>query len=243
MEKIETFYNAVLSSIHDSYFGQLALDASSLIKRLLKDREPSNRYIVDLGCGSGILAKELSEQGFKVLGVDISEHMLAIAKRKAPKAAFIHSSLFDFSVPLCNVVCAIGESINYVFHNTDNNDTVKNLFQHIYNQLKPKGYFIFDILTTEAQKVPITKVMENEQVTMIVQISVDPTAPILTREITFFTKEGDHYIKHKETHKQQLFDRFKIKGILTQIGFLVSVTENYNNDPFRQGHFAFICEK
>src|SRR4029453_4211898 len=76
VEKIEAFYNAALSSIHDSYFGQLALDSSSLIKRLLKDREPSNRYIVDLGCGSGILAKELSEQGFKVLGVDISEHML-----------------------------------------------------------------------------------------------------------------------------------------------------------------------
>jgi SAM-dependent methyltransferase len=209
--KTDRFYDTALSFIHDNYFGQLALDASQMIKNLLIDNEPSNYYIVDLGCGSGILARELSEKGFKVLGVDISEQMLNIAKRKAPKASFIHSSLFDFSIPLCNVVCAIGEPINYLFDTPSDNNPIENLFQRIYRQLNPKGYFIFDILTTEAEKAPITKIMEDEEVTMIVQISVDTTTSILTREMTFFTKEGDHFLKHKEKHRQQLVDRFTIK--------------------------------
>jgi SAM-dependent methyltransferase len=242
-KQINAIYGAALSAIHDSHFGQLALGASDLIKHLLENKEPASQVIVDLGCGSGILAKELSEQGYTVLGVDISKQMLDIAKRKAPKAAFIQASLFDFSIPVCNVVCAIGEPINYVFGNKNDYDSVRDLFQHIFNQLKPGGYFIFDLLTTEADKMPTKKVVEKEEMTMIVQISVDIATSVLTRNMIFFTKESDFYIKHKEIHQQQLFERTKIKDILNELGFKVVVVDNYNNHLFRQGHFGFICEK
>jgi SAM-dependent methyltransferase len=239
----DIFYDAALSAIHDSYYGQLSFDASQEVKHLLGNIDTSNQYIVDLGCGSGILAKELTEQGFKVLGVDISKHMLKIAKHKAPNATFIQSSLFDFPIPVCNMVCAIGEPINYLFEGMENNPSLENLFQHVYQQLKPKGYFIFDVLTTETDKAPTIKVVENEEMTMIVQISVDIATSVLTRKMTFFTKAGDYFIKHKETHKQKLFDRFKIKDMLKEVGFLVSIVDNYNNNLFRQGHIGFICEK
>ena len=242
-KQINTFYDAALSTIHDSHFGQLAFGASQVIKFLLEDRELSNQLIVDLGCGSGILAKELSEHGVNVLGIDISKQMLNIAKHKAPKATFIQASLFDFPIPSSNIVCAIGEPVNYLFDNKNDYNTVRNLFQHVFNQLKPKGYFIFDLLTTEADKTPTTKIVEKEEMTMIVQISVDITTAVLTRKMTFFTKEGDFYTKHKETHQQQLFDRMKIKAMLQELGFQVSVVDSYNNQPFRQGHFGFICKK
>lgn len=237
------FYDAALSAIHDSHFGQLAFGASQVIKHLLANRASSSQLVIDLGCGSGILAKELSEQGFTVLGIDISKQMLDIARRKAPKATFIQASLFDFPIPSCNIVCAIGEPFNYVFDDTHDYDILKNLFQHVFNQLQPKGYFIFDLLTTDADKASTTKVVEKEEMTMIVQISVDTATAVLTREMTFFTKEGDFYTKHKETHQQQLFDRMKIKAMLQELGFQVSVVDNYNNQPFRQGHFGFICKK
>ena len=99
------------------------------------------------------------------------------------------------------------------------------------------------MLTTEAEKASITKIMDNEEMTMIVQNSVDITTSVLTRAMIFFTKEGDHFIKHKETHQQQLFDRLRIRDILHNVGFKVSITDHYDNNPFRKGHFAFICEK
>ena len=43
--------------------------------------------------------------------------------------------------------------------------------------------------------------------------------------MTFFTKEGDHFIKHKETNQQQLFGRFRIIDTLKEIGLPVSIRD------------------
>ena len=42
------------------------------------------RSILDAGCGTGRIARELVRRGFEVVGVDIAAEMLAVARRKAP---------------------------------------------------------------------------------------------------------------------------------------------------------------
>jgi len=42
------------------------------------------RSILDAGCGTGRIARELVRRGFEVVGVDIDAEMLAVARRKAP---------------------------------------------------------------------------------------------------------------------------------------------------------------
>jgi len=44
------------------------------------------RYILDVGCGSGIYAVELAERGARVVGVDFSEEMIKLAKERARSA-------------------------------------------------------------------------------------------------------------------------------------------------------------
>ncbi len=46
--------------------------------------------ILEIGCGAGTLAAKMTEQGGHVTGIDISERMLAVARKNAPKAEFIH---------------------------------------------------------------------------------------------------------------------------------------------------------
>ena len=46
--------------------------------------------ILELGCGTGALAARLTARGARVVGIDVSERMLATARRAAPKAEFIH---------------------------------------------------------------------------------------------------------------------------------------------------------
>ena len=57
--------------------------------------------ILDMGCGTGRHAVELAERGFRVTGVDISEGMLAEARKKAEAAgvevSWVHA---DASAPL-----------------------------------------------------------------------------------------------------------------------------------------------
>ncbi|MDR5738865.1 methyltransferase domain-containing protein [Caballeronia sp. LZ016] len=43
----------------------------------------SARHVVDLGCGTGLLACELAERGYRVTGIDPSREMLRIARRRA----------------------------------------------------------------------------------------------------------------------------------------------------------------
>jgi methylase of polypeptide subunit release factors len=45
--------------------------------------------VVDLGCGSGILASIVSQAGYRVIGMDISDAMVAIARERAPESEFL----------------------------------------------------------------------------------------------------------------------------------------------------------
>lgn len=46
--------------------------------------------ILEIGCGAGTLAAKMTERGSRVTGIDISEKMLAVARKNAPDAEFIH---------------------------------------------------------------------------------------------------------------------------------------------------------
>jgi len=43
------------------------------------------RTVLDAGCGTGRVARELARRGLDVAGVDLDPHMLAVARRKDPR--------------------------------------------------------------------------------------------------------------------------------------------------------------
>ncbi len=58
-------------------------------------KQDAGRSGVDLGCGSGLWAKELTEARHRVLGTDISGSMIDIARRRVQEAEFQIGSLFE----------------------------------------------------------------------------------------------------------------------------------------------------
>jgi 2-polyprenyl-3-methyl-5-hydroxy-6-metoxy-1,4-benzoquinol methylase len=81
-------YREDLAYIHDVGHGAIARDAAErLIAELAVARHPSGT-VVDLGCGSGILAGALVEAGYQVVGIDMSDAMVALARARAPNAEF-----------------------------------------------------------------------------------------------------------------------------------------------------------
>ena len=83
------FYARDLATIHDAGFGGFARDAAPGLLRRLRRAGIHDGLVVDLGCGSGIWARALTDAGYDVLGVDQSEAMLEIARRQAPEAQFV----------------------------------------------------------------------------------------------------------------------------------------------------------
>ena len=64
-----------------------------------------NSVILDQGTGTGFLVKKILKKGLGVIGLDLLEHMLAIAKKNAPDALLVRGDaenipLMDGSVDL-----------------------------------------------------------------------------------------------------------------------------------------------
>lgn len=72
---------------------------------LKKDAEPFLSYlapgslILDFGCGSGRDANAFTEKGYSVIGIDLSEKMLEIARKTAPKAEFRLMDIVNLEFP------------------------------------------------------------------------------------------------------------------------------------------------
>ncbi|HBL12401.1 MAG TPA: class I SAM-dependent methyltransferase, partial [Cyanobacteria bacterium UBA11162] len=108
-------YKEDLAYIHDVGYSDYALKSAPGILEILNRSKIHQGLVVDLGCGSGLLAQELVKAGYHVLGIDISESMIAIARARVPNAEFRIASLFKTNIPPCNAVISIGECFNYLF--------------------------------------------------------------------------------------------------------------------------------
>jgi SAM-dependent methyltransferase len=63
--------------------------------------EVNGRRVLDLGCGAGQLAQHLATRGAEVIGVDVSERMLGLARAEFahPRVTHVQSSIEDVGFP------------------------------------------------------------------------------------------------------------------------------------------------
>jgi SAM-dependent methyltransferase len=99
--------------------------------------------VVDLGCGSGLLARELVDAGYRVLGIDFSDAMIELSRNRVPEAVFSVGSLFEAEIPRCQAVTAVNEVLNYLFDAENEEMGLGHLFRRA---LVPGGVFVFDVL-------------------------------------------------------------------------------------------------
>ncbi len=97
-------YQEDLAYIHDVGFNFHARGAAQALLQIFRRHGITQGLVVDLGCGSGIWAAELVSAGYNVLGVDQSESMIRLARKKAPRAKFIRLSYLDVPLPACEAV-------------------------------------------------------------------------------------------------------------------------------------------
>ena len=93
-------YHDDLAAIHDAGYGHFARAAGPVLLGELRRRGVRDGLVIDLGCGSGILAAELTAAGYDVLGFDLSPAMIALARKRAPKARFRRQSLWAAELPV-----------------------------------------------------------------------------------------------------------------------------------------------
>jgi SAM-dependent methyltransferase len=124
---------------------------------ILKKRKCSK--IIEIGCGTGLLAKRLINAGYDYTGVDLYDEMLDIASIEAPSGKFIRGDMRHLAVD-GHFDCALitGRSLGYIISNPELIST----FNGINHILKNKGFLVFDLF--DANKIFEHFVEESEQV-------------------------------------------------------------------------------
>jgi SAM-dependent methyltransferase len=201
--------------------------------------------VVDLGCGSGLCAGELTKAGYGVLGIDISGQMIEIARKRVPEAEFRVASVFEADLPACSAVTSIGEVLNYLFDPDNDRQALAQLFRNIYGALNPGGLFIFDV--AEPGQIPrgaATKgFTEGEGWVVLLEKEEDPELGTLTRRITSFRRVGDNYRRDDEVHRLRLYDAEDLARELRRAGFQVRTMRSYGEYRLPKAHAAFVARK
>src|SRR5437764_12214022 len=86
-------YSTDLAYIHDAGFSDFAERAAPELVNILARHGIRRGLVVDVGCGSGVLANGLIEAGYDVVGVDASPAMIRLARAGAPRATFRSASV------------------------------------------------------------------------------------------------------------------------------------------------------
>ena len=130
-------YGADLAAAHHESFGHIARGAAA--ETVLAVGRAPGGLVVDLGSGSGILARLLTDAGFDVLGVDISPDMVSLAEAEAPAATFVCAPLLDVDLPRCVAVTAVGEVLNYDFDPRHGLGALDEVFARVAAALRTRG--------------------------------------------------------------------------------------------------------
>lgn len=239
------YYQEDLAFIHDVGYGEFARTAAPGILDIFARHKIHNGLVVDLGCGSGLWAEQLIKQGYDVLGIDISEAMIQLARRRAPQAEFRVASLFQADIPPCKAVTSLGECISYLFDTGNDNRTLRQLFRRIYTALAPGGVFIFDVMEPGelGRATTARSFSEGDDWITVVEKHEDRRQQTLTRRITTFRKVGDLYRRADEIHRVRLYDAATMAAELRGVGFRVRTTRRYGSYALHKARVAFVARK
>ncbi len=238
-------YRDDLAYIHDAGFGGIALAAAPVLLGALCQERKKGGLVVDLGCGSGLLARAVSDAGYDVLGIDISEAMVALARNRVPRGQFRVDSLLAAQLPPCVAVTAVGECLNYLFDERNNPRALAQLFRRVYLALAPGGFFLLDAAGPGRVPGPGPRRIfaEGDDWAVLSVNEEDRRHEILTRQITTFRRVSDLYRRDQEVHRQRLLKRHDLAARLRKTGFRVRVLAGYGPLRFAPGQYGMLGRK
>ena len=242
-------YGRDLAHVHDAGFGDFARAAAPELLRRLRAAGRDGGLVVDLGCGSGIWARALLDAGYEVLGVDVSADLLAIARKRAPGATFVHGSLFEAELPAgCAAVTALGECVNYAFDPRAGRAGLAALLRRVHAALRPGGLLLFDAAGPGLEPRPRRTWSAGDGWVVCVAAVEDAAARGLTRHIAVFRREGDgadaRWRRSDERHTLRLYEPEEVLADLRAAGFAgAEALRAWGALALRSGHHAFAARR
>lgn len=224
-------YRKDLAYIHHAGFSEFAESAAPGLLEMLWRRGIRAGRIVEVGCGSGILARELTRAGFDVLGYDASSAMIALARETAPRAHFEVGAFDRVAIPECEAVIAMGEVLNYGTFAAVRAFVARaaNARMLIFDVAERGAYPPYDERRIDGDDWSVITIKESDGIT-------------LTRRVLTFRAHGGDMRRDEEVHRLELYDRAEITSLLRAHGFRVTRRRSYGTRRLPKGHAVYLAE-
>jgi SAM-dependent methyltransferase len=135
---------------YNRYWGEEFHSAAfPILDRIWLRRLPPGARILDVCCGTGLLAARLAARGFPVTGLDLSQEMIAFARSNAPAAELLVADAAGFRLPaVFDAAVSTFDSLNHLTEPP----ALQAAFRNIAAALRPGALFAFDMLLEEAYR-------------------------------------------------------------------------------------------
>lgn len=185
----------------------------------------------DVACGTGKMTRLLAAKGFKVVGIDNSEEMLAQAM-SAGRATYVRQDMTELLLPhKADFITCVNDGTNYL-----NAKKTEIFFKRVADNLRTGGVFVFDISTPYKFSNKIADnvfYIDNDDVTCLWCNRTEKDK--VTMDLTFFVREGDLYRRSDERHVQYIHGVKDLSERLDKCGFdVLSVTDSYSDRPLKE---------
>ena len=235
----DRYYRRDLALIHHRGFGFHAHACAPGILALLEPVRSREGLVLELGCGSGLLTRELAAAGHRVIATDASPAMLDLARSYAPAADIRALVLPGGPLPPADAVVSVGHVLNYL----PDERAIDQAFTAIARALRPGGLFAIDICDVaygQARHDAPPAVHVHDDWAMITRFSL-PAPGRFVRQITTFVRGDDgSWRRDDETHHNVLIDTARVPALLAAEGVQVTMASAFGTEQLPTGLCVLI---
>jgi len=231
----DPYYRRDLALVHHKGF---AFHAEMCAPGILEILEPVRRrdgLVVEIGCGSGLLTRELVAAGHRVVATDASPAMLDLARRFAPGVEEIRRvTLPDDPLPAADAIVGVGHALNYL----PDAGSIERALRAMAAALRPGGVLAVDLCDLEygraRRQAPNLGRVEEDWA--IVSRFSTPSPDSFVRQMTTFVRHDDgSWHRDDERHDNVLIDTSLVPALLAAEGVDVEVGHAFGSEHMPEG--------
>lgn len=236
------------AEVYDMFMDNVPYEEwSCYLIELLKEYRIEEGVVCELGCGTGKMTRLLADAGYDMIGVDMSEDMLAIASMENPQQIlYLCQDMRELELyGTVAAVVSVCDSMNYLLEEDD----LLEVFQRVNEYLEPGGVFLFDLNTIYKYETLLgeTTISENRpEGSFIWENYYDAEEQINEYDLTLFIQEKENlYRKFEETHYQRGYSLEKIRTLLEEAGmeFVTAYDACTKNPPREDSERIYIVAR
>ncbi len=218
----------VLSQFYDETWAGFSVQYIEFLSAIMEQSNMTRAEILDLGCGTGILAAALGELGHRVHGVDRSAAMIARAEVNAEHLDSVTFSVGDMETFVApdrySLVTCVFDALNYLTRE----EALHSMFRSVARAMRDNGLFVFDFNTHRMYLGHQGQEIQRDVngVKFVQRLTYDEEKRLATTIFDFGNK--------KEIHYQRAYMLKEVQGALSQVGLgIVDVFSDLDGTLYR----------